>query len=420
MTVALAFENVCKSYRGGREYAALRDDLMRGVGRLVGLHRGDRAVVNALDDVSFTINEGESVAIIGDNGAGKTTALKLATRITYPTRGTIRVRGRVGALIEVGTGMHPELTGRENVHLYGQILGLSRLDTQRRFDEIVEFAGIGAAIDQPVKQYSSGMQLRLGFSVAAHLEPDVLIVDEAIAVGDAGFQYRCVERMSEIVRDGRTLVFVSHDMKAIELLCDRAIRLEAGALVDDRDARSVIVDYLGGVARRGTTRSEAMYLSSDEMRINEVAVQGQVDPGVVVTSGESLTIRLSFTAHRRIEEPLFCFALSEGGRRGFAQAAGAVDGWVPAAIEGEGSVECVFTSLPLRPRVYEIWGGVAGRSGGLLLDWQRLGWFEVRDLEYAGQLDATALMTEAPVRIPHEWRLTLGDAPARGCKGGLE
>jgi lipopolysaccharide transport system ATP-binding protein len=169
MSSAISFEGVSKTYRGAVSYSALRDDLVTAAGRLLGLRASHRPDIHALADVSFEIPEGESVALVGLNGAGKTTALKLMTRITYPTAGVIRVRGRVGALIEVGTGMHPELTGRENVYLYGRILGLSGRDIQARFDEILDFAGIGAAIDQPVKQYSTGMQLRLGFSVAAHV-----------------------------------------------------------------------------------------------------------------------------------------------------------------------------------------------------------------------------------------------------------
>src|SRR5437867_1397412 len=218
MAVALSFDSVSKYYRGARQYTALRDDVVGALRRLVGLRRPPRELVKALDGITFDVQEGESFAILGENGAGKTTILKIATRIAYPTAGTVRVRGRVGALIEVGTGMHPELTGRENVDLYGRILGLSRRDVRRRFEEIVEFADIGGALEQPVKQFSSGMQLRLGFALAAHLEPDVLLVDEAIAVGDAGFQYRCVERMRELVQEGRTLVFVSHNMSAIESL----------------------------------------------------------------------------------------------------------------------------------------------------------------------------------------------------------
>src|SRR4051812_30799518 len=170
----------------------------------------------ALEDVSFTVEEGESVALIGPNGAGKTTALKLLARISRPSAGRIRMRGRLAALIEVSSGLHPELTGRENIWLYGRILGMSRTEIHERFDAIVDFAELADVLDRPVKMYSSGMELRLGFAIASHLDPDIFIVDEALAVGDAGFQVKCVERMTALVREGRTLLFVSHNLQAVE------------------------------------------------------------------------------------------------------------------------------------------------------------------------------------------------------------
>src|SRR5438094_6469910 len=257
MAHAVRFEGVTKRYlRGGPRAAALRyaiATMAKGLGaRLRGLEPEPRGTL-ALDDVSFEVQEGESFAIIGPNGAGKTTALKLISRISYPTAGRIRVRGRVAALIEIGSGVHPELTARENIWLYGQILGMSRADIRRRFDEIVEFAELGRVLDTPVKMYSSGMQLRLGFSIAAHLDPDIFVVDEALAVGDTGFQHRCAERMSTLVREGRTLVFVSHDLKAVELICSRAVRLNDGRLVDYGAVNSVVARYLQDVhVARGT------------------------------------------------------------------------------------------------------------------------------------------------------------------------
>src|SRR5438552_504918 len=201
MTIAVSFEHVTKRYsRGGSRYASLRYDLADGRRRLGQRLRGGRPEPRgtlALEDVSFEVQEGESFALIGPNGAGKTTALKLISRISYPTAGRVRVRGRVGALIEVGSGVHPELTGRENIRLFGQILGMSRADIRRRFDEIVEFAELEDVLDTPVKMYSSGMQLRLGFAIAAHLDPDIFVVDEALAVGDAGFQAKFVEMQTK-------------------------------------------------------------------------------------------------------------------------------------------------------------------------------------------------------------------------------
>jgi ABC-type polysaccharide/polyol phosphate transport system ATPase subunit len=198
----------------------------------------------ALRGVSFMVDEGEVVGLVGRNGAGKTTLLKILARITEPTAGVARMRGRVGALLEVGTGFHPELTGRENIFLNGAILGMKRRQIRMRFDDIVEFAGVEKFLDTPVKRYSSGMYLRLAFAVAAHVEPDIVVVDEVLAVGDAEFQRRCLGRMSEFAREGRTVFFVSHDLGAIAQMCQRAIWLENGRIEHDGSAAQSIDLYL--------------------------------------------------------------------------------------------------------------------------------------------------------------------------------
>lgn len=198
----------------------------------------------ALRDVSFQVGQGEVLGIIGRNGAGKSTLLKVLSRITDPTEGRAEVHGRVGSLLEVGTGFHPELTGRDNVFLNGSILGMDREHIRRSFDEIVEFAGVAAFIDTPVKRYSSGMYLRLAFAVAAHLEPEVLIMDEVLAVGDASFQKKCLGKMEDVAREGRTVLFVSHDMAAISRLCSRTLLLDAGRVLADGPTPGVISTYL--------------------------------------------------------------------------------------------------------------------------------------------------------------------------------
>lgn len=197
----------------------------------------------ALDDVSFEVKHGEVVGIIGRNGAGKSTLLKILSRITEPTRGYVDIYGRVAALLEVGTGFHQELTGRENVYLNGAILGMSRREIDRKFDEIVDFSGVEKFIDTPVKHYSSGMGLRLGFAVAAHLEPEILVVDEVLAVGDAQFQKKCLGKMSDVASEGRTVLFVSHNMAAVSSLCQRGILIEAGKVTADGDVADVINAY---------------------------------------------------------------------------------------------------------------------------------------------------------------------------------
>ena len=232
-------ENVSKRYRLG-EQRNLRETIAAAVtGR-----KDNASELWSLRDVTFTVRDGEAVGILGRNGAGKSTLLKILMRITAPTVGQSRTRGRVAALLEVGTGFHPELTGRENVFLNAAILGMSRAETLRRFDEIVDFAGTARFLDTPVKRYSSGMYLRLAFAVAAHLEPDVLIVDEVLAVGDAEFQRKCLRRMSTAEAEGRTVLFVSHDLGALSRLCTRALWLEAGRIKDEGPTPKVVRDYL--------------------------------------------------------------------------------------------------------------------------------------------------------------------------------
>jgi lipopolysaccharide transport system ATP-binding protein len=199
----------------------------------------------AVKDVSFDVKDGQAVGIIGRNGAGKTTLLKLLSRITEPTEGRAVLRGTVGSLLEVGTGFHPELTGRENVYLNGAILGMTRTDINRRFDEIVEFAEVARFLDTPIKRYSSGMQVRLAFAVAAHLEPEILIVDEVLAVGDAAFQRKCLGKMGDATSEGRTVLFVSHNMSVVNRLCDRGIWMDAGRVAADGPMEDVVRQYLG-------------------------------------------------------------------------------------------------------------------------------------------------------------------------------
>ena len=198
----------------------------------------------ALDDVSFTVQQGEALGIIGRNGAGKSTLLKILSRVTAPTSGVVKVKGRIGSLLEVGTGFHPELTGRENVYLNGAILGMRKDEVQKKFDEIVDFSGVEKFIDTPVKRYSSGMYVRLAFAVAAHLDPEILVVDEVLAVGDAEFQKKCLGKMGDVASEGRTVLFVSHNMAAIENLCERAILLSDGSLVLDSSASTSIGRYI--------------------------------------------------------------------------------------------------------------------------------------------------------------------------------
>jgi lipopolysaccharide transport system ATP-binding protein len=256
MTNAISVEGLSKRYRIGElqsAYGTLRDSLTSTARRIARLdHRLHYEEIWALRDVSFGVPEGAVLGVIGRNGAGKSTLLKILTRITTPTEGRAVLQGHVGSLLEVGTGFHPELTGRENVFLNGSVLGMKRREIIRKFPEIAEFAGIGRFLDTPVKRYSSGMSVRLAFAVAAHLEPEILLVDEVLAVGDAEFQRRCLGRMQDLSASGRTVIFVSHQMEAISQLCDRALRFDGGEVVDDGPASEVVSGYLQTVGGAGS------------------------------------------------------------------------------------------------------------------------------------------------------------------------
>jgi lipopolysaccharide transport system ATP-binding protein len=250
----ISVENLSKKYVLGQQRASgdgLRHDLERAVRSVFSRKKASDSEVKdttefmALDDVSFKISPGEVLGIIGRNGAGKSTLLKILSRITPPTSGKIRVRGRIASLLEVGTGFHPDLTGRENVYLNGAILGMSRQEIKRKYDEIVAFAEIEKFINTPVKRYSSGMYVRLAFAVAAHLEPEILIVDEVLAVGDAAFQKKCLDKMESVGRSGRTVLLVSHNMAPIRKLCKRALVLQKGKLILDADPTTAIGKYMG-------------------------------------------------------------------------------------------------------------------------------------------------------------------------------
>lgn len=309
----------------------------------------------ALSDVSFEVPEGSTYGLIGHNGSGKSTLLKCMARIYRPNRGSITTNGRVSALLELGAGFHPELSGRENVYLNGSILGLSRRDVDKRFDEIVAFAGIGNFIDTPVKNYSSGMFVRLGFSIAITVEPDILLVDEILAVGDESFQLRCMEKFAELRRSGRTVVMVSHSLDSVRTMCDRAVWLDHGQMMKEGDAYDVVTSYLESVRddrRAGESSGDvsAEEAVSDGWQIHGVRLLDDSDREIeVVRSGETLTIRvelevgaaaetaLSISIHRadgvHVAGPVHRFATSGAGRR-------TIDFRVPA--------------LPLAGGVYDI------------------------------------------------------------------
>jgi ABC-type polysaccharide/polyol phosphate transport system ATPase subunit len=301
MSAVIQAEDLGKRYRLGEGgYVTLREQLARRL-RRAGPDADASREVWALRDVDLTIDEGDVVGIVGRNGAGKTTFLKTVARIVRPTTGSVRVRGRVGALLEVGTGFHPELTGRENVFLNGVVLGMSRREIRSRFDDIVEFAGVERFLDTPLKRYSSGMYLRLAFAVAAHVDPDVIIVDEVLAVGDAEFQRRCLGRMSEFGREGRTVLFVSHDTGAVGQLCRRAIWLDEGRMRASGDAPDILEEYLRttvhDVARMDVSLESSSSLDQLSLTLLDGNGRERTD---APRRDESLTFEIAFTTRDNV------------------------------------------------------------------------------------------------------------------------
>jgi len=303
---AIRVEGLSKQYAlaaGKVRHDTLRDEIMGGLNGLFGGRgRGSSQTGHwALRDVSFNINQGDVVGIVGRNGSGKSTLLKLLSRITEPTKGRAELRGRVGSLLEVGTGFDRELTGRENIYLNGAILGMKKREIDRKFDEIVAFSEVEKFIDTPVKHYSSGMYVRLAFGVAAHLEPEILILDEVLAVGDARFQARCLGKMSEVAGDGRTVVFVSHSMSAVSRFCPRCIWLDQGVLKDFGPTKGVVEKYLaaGSEDAGQITYAPANAPGSEYVRLRSVRVMnGNGDPSAAVAGHLPICIEMEYETLR--------------------------------------------------------------------------------------------------------------------------
>jgi ABC-type polysaccharide/polyol phosphate transport system, ATPase component len=307
----------------------------------------------AVRDVSFDVERGEALGIIGHNGAGKSTILKLLSNITTPTDGEIRINGRLAALIEVGSGFHPELTGRENIYLNGAILGMARSEITKKLDSIIEFAGVRQFIDTPVKRFSSGMYVRLGFSIAAHLEPDILLLDEVLAVGDASFQKKCLDRISELKEAGTTIVFISHDLRAVERLCQRVLLLKRGQIVMNGPAKDVIAAYQNDA----TLSSESVELhkrgETKEVEIRTLLFlndKGQMNP--VFKTGEPLIARIDFDIHQPVNDAVFSVLLFTSDGESHCELTTEFSRDSLSLQPGKGSIEFRTDELGLLPGVY--------------------------------------------------------------------
>jgi ABC-type polysaccharide/polyol phosphate transport system ATPase subunit len=362
----------------------------------------------AIRDVSFDVGHGETLGLIGHNGAGKSTILKLLSQITTPTSGEIRLGGRVAALIEVGSGFHPELTGRENVYLSGSILGMKRREIDQKLDRIVDFAGVHEFIDTPVKWYSSGMYVRLGFSVAAHLEADILLVDEVLAVGDAAFQLQCIERLNELRRSGTTMLFISHDLTSIEKLCDRVALMDHGRLVACGGAHDVVEQYQRMAASTHVAAAVAEAtgaIQAGVARVDAITFHDENGAEIISTStGAPLTARIHFSALATVRDAVVeAFYYSRDGRTLHFQQSTAVAGGELTLSPGTGLIEFTMPGLGLQPGVYSVGATIRERTGSDTIDW------------FYGR---TALYVELGKSVrgnfytPHEWRLVTEHAQA--------
>ena len=380
---SISAQHLWKRYRSEAARPLLRDRLARR-------RRGKPRYSWALRDVELEVRPGEAVGLVGLNGSGKSTLLKLLTGVTWPTAGRVNVNGRVGALIEVRAGIHPDLTGRENILFYGTVLGLSRREVLARFDDIVDFAEIADAVDRQVKFYSSGMQMRLGFSVAAFLEPDVLLVDEALAVGDVGFQQRCLERMRNVLVQGTTLVFVSHDMAAIESLCPRALWLDDGVVRQDGPTDEVLAGYRLGLEAKAARLAD---LLDDPVRLTTITLRGAGD--AAPATGEPLDIRLRLESAVDTEAQL-CLGVSEG------PASPIFTLTEPVHLKpGTNDFRCLIDNLPLPRGRYYTWIGAFATSGT-----SSMRWHPAAPLDVVGPLrqpPPKGVMLLSPVHVTASW-----------------
>ena len=367
--IDLSLKQVSKRYRIRRESEATGNSWLRKLASLT-----SKEDFWALKDVSFDVPRGQALGIIGHNGAGKSTILKLLSRITTPSVGEIMINGRLSALIEVGSGFHPELTGRENIYLNGSILGMMRREITKKLDSIVSFAELRQFIDTPVKRYSSGMYVRLGFSIAAHLNPDILLLDEVLAVGDAAFQQKCIERITELKEGGKTIVFISHDLRAVQKLCDRVILLNRGQVEADGDPAETIALYQNMSQQFGAGVGSHVQEPSREAVVTSLTFYDEAgNECLSFETGKPMRAVLNYQVHKPLTDVIFevQFYSQEGRLTTFfsSETIGEQIDLEP----GEGSIAFDCSSVGLGPGVYFVDTGIRNRLApfGIDIDWRR-------------------------------------------------
>ncbi|MFQ5797011.1 MAG: ABC transporter ATP-binding protein [Candidatus Bipolaricaulia bacterium] len=377
MTAVVRFDNVSKKFTLRHERTRSFQEaalafLRGGVLSLLKGRDNSREELWALKDVSFAVERGQTLGIIGPNGSGKSTVLKLITRILEPTSGQVVVQGRVSALIELGAGFHPDLTGRENVYLNGSLLGFSRKEMKAKFDSIVKFSELEKFIDVPIKHYSSGMQMRLGFAVAIHVDPDVLLIDEILAVGDQAFQNKCLAKIGELKSQGVTIIFVSHDLEAVRNLCTSAIWLENGVIQERGTTDRVIDCYLNNVtaitevrlSRERRIEDNENRWGSGEVEITDVRfLDAQGRERRAFKTGERMVVRLRYQAHTEVKQPVFGIAIygSDGVQVNGPNTR--FSDYTVESVEGAGEIDYIVDMLPLLEGTYELSAVVYDQDG---------------------------------------------------------
>ncbi|HEV8136276.1 MAG TPA: ABC transporter ATP-binding protein [Pyrinomonadaceae bacterium] len=422
MNPIVRVENVSKQYRlGGHEarYQTLRDSIMSLIRQPFTGSRNDKTnrkseMIWALKDISFEIATGEVVGIIGRNGAGKSTLLKVLSRITEPTSGRVELYGRVASLLEVGTGFHPELTGKENIYLNGSILGLRRAEIERKFDEIVWFAEIETFLDTPVKHYSSGMYMRLAFAVAAHLEPEILIVDEVLSVGDAPFQKKCIGKMGDVARAGRTVLFVSHNLGAVTQLCSRGIILKNGKTVFDGEASAAVSTY---VEEMRTSSTSSVTFEDEPNKDMQILSMGIVSPdGEVISSQphtEPFSILIKYRVNNWAVGAYVCMDVftESGTRLLWGSDVTTID---DLSVERQSGIYTARVTIPdmvLTPGFYYFTSGIYAPGSMIVFD-HREAAVSIEILDGGSLLSNFGIKPHAATMIPLHWETLEVEHPA--------
>jgi lipopolysaccharide transport system ATP-binding protein len=422
--IVIRVENLGKKYRikGAKEAAVQRYVALRDVvaDKVTGLFKnGKSKIANrssvedfwALKNISFDVPRGEVVGIIGRNGAGKTTLLKILSRITEPTEGRVRIKGRVASLLEVGTGFHPELTGRENISLNGAILGMTRAEIKRKFDEIVAFAEVEKFLDTPVKRYSSGMYVRLAFAVAAHLDPDILIVDEVLAVGDAAFQKKCIRKMEDVTSGGAsTVLLVSHNMAVVRALCQTVLLLGQGRLVCAGPSKEIVGTYVENLATSALSglRSREDRRGSGEIRFTKIRyLLNDAVWTETVATGERVSVVLEFEGRSRVSRGTFVCAFYDGAGVCVLSCQSRSSENHDLTLDPPGAAICAFERFPLLPGRYRLNVGLADAAGQIVDEVEGAAAIDVEpgDFFNTGRLPQN---NAGRVLVPHRWRVRTG------------